>query len=97
MTTLDRGRRVATVAAVLLSLSALSGCTLFQDNMCFEGEQPLYVIDNPDGKTCIAIGDAIPDGFAAYPENRVPQKVGDKYDRWPMAKDYPWADEVKDN
>ncbi len=88
------GRRVTSVAAVLLSLSALSGCTWLQDDMCSAGEQPLYEIGHPNGGVCIANGEAVPDGFAKYPEKRVPQKVGDKYDRWPLAEDYPWPDEV---
>lgn len=62
--------------------------------MCIEGEQPVYAVDNPNGKTCIADGAAPPEGFATYPENRVPKKVGDEYDRWPLADDYPWPDEV---
>ncbi len=97
LATLARGRSVATIAVALLALSALSGCGLFQDDMCFEGEQPLYALDNPNAGLCIADGEKVPDGFATYLENRVPQKVGDEYDRWPLAEDYPWADEIKDD
>ena len=87
-------RRAAGIVAVLISSSALSGCISIQDDMCSAGEQPVYAVDNRDGKTCIDDGAAVPEGFATYPEKRVPQKVGDKYDRWPLAEDYPWADEV---
>lgn len=94
MTIFQRSRGACTVAALLLSLSVLSGCDLLADDMCSEGEEPVYALDNPTGGTCISNGAMPPDGFATYPEQRVPQKVGDEFDRWPLAKDYPWADEV---
>lgn len=62
--------------------------------MCGEGMYPTYAIDNPTGKTCVKDGMAPPNGFVAYPPNRVPEVVGDEYDRWPLAPDYPWAEEV---
>ena len=96
MTTSTRGPGSARAVAVMFALAALSGCTLFQDDMCVAGEQPLYEINHPNGGVCIADDAPVPEGFAKYPAKRVPQKVGDQYDRWPLAKDYPWADEVVD-
>ena len=94
MMTPTRRRRASSVGAALVFLLTLTACDAFQDNMCFPGEQPVYAVDNENGKTCIADGAEVPDGFDTYPEKRVPQKVGDQYDRWPLAADYPWPDEV---
>lgn len=88
------GRRAAAAVAALLSLAALGGCDLPPDDVCSQGMRPVYAVDNATGKTCVEDRDAAPEGYADYPEQRVPQTVGDKYDRWPLAEDYPWADEV---
>ncbi|RMB57772.1 hypothetical protein [Tessaracoccus antarcticus] len=94
MTNSIHGRHPARAVAVMVLFTALSGCTLFQDDMCVEGEQPVYALNHPNGGACIADEAPVPEGFAKYPEKRVPHKVGDQYDRWPLAEDYPWADEV---
>jgi len=83
------------LAAVLLSLTATAGCLEWEEGMCSEGEVPLYSIEYRSGGQCIAEGGPVPDGMATYPPGRVPQMVGDKYDRWPLGKKYPWADEVR--
>lgn len=54
----------------------------------------MYALDNPYGSHCAQDGFAVSGVWARYPPKRVPDVVGDKYDRWPLAKDYPWADEV---
>ncbi|MGV8845890.1 hypothetical protein [Tessaracoccus sp.] len=86
--------RASSIGAALVFLLTLTACDALQDDMCIPGEQPIYAVDNPNGKSCIADDATVPDGFATYPEKRVPQKVGDEYDRWPLAEDYPWPDEV---
>ncbi|MEO5653797.1 MAG: hypothetical protein ABIN79_03430 [Marmoricola sp.] len=86
-------RRVTVLATCILALG-VSGCQLITEHMCSDGEYPTYALDNPDGAYCEKDGRQPEPGFAAYPEKRVPQVVGDKYDRWPLAEDYPWRDEV---
>jgi hypothetical protein len=92
-TTAHRTGGMLLVAALLTPL--MSGCDLLgQEGQCSAGEFPVYATSNPNGGDCVKNGHKIPPGFAAYPEGRVPKYVGDKYDRWPLAKDYPWKDEV---
>ena len=86
-------RIAAGLAAATLYLSA-TGCRPYDEHVCASGEVPVYAVDNPTGAQCIPRRADPPTGFATYPEGRVPAVVGDRYDRWPLADDYPWRDEV---
>ena len=78
---------------LLIDAIGMVGCT-WQEGICSEGEYPVYALTNKNGGMCVRNGDPVPNGFAAYPDGRVPKSVNDKYDRWPLAKTYPWRDEV---
>lgn len=84
------------IPAVMMAvaLCGAAGCSYGPDNKCSEGEYPVYSLDFESGGACVADGTAPLPGYAAYPAGRAPQVVGDEYDRWPLAPDYPWADEV---
>jgi len=89
-----RRRVVGGLTAALLA-GTLTSCSLLgEEHVCSGGEFPVYATSNSTGATCVKDGDPAPDGFAAYPKGRVPEVVGDRYDRWPLAKNYPWRDEV---
>lgn len=88
-------RRAIWVGGALLAAAGVPGCGWeWQEGMCSEGEFPVYAVSNSHGGQCITDGEPVPDGLAAYPPGRVPEHVGDEYDRWPLAPDYPWRDEV---
>ena len=81
--------------AVLLVLVVLpAGCVGWEEKTCSDGDVPVYRVDNASGRACVAEGTEPPDGYVLFPPGRVPQEPNDRYDRWPLAKDYPWAEEV---
>jgi hypothetical protein len=82
---------------LVVLLVAPTGCLTWEEKMCSEGEVPVYHVDNASGRDCVTEGTEPDDGYALFPPDRVPEEPGDRYDRWPLAKDYPWADEVSDD
>ncbi|ROR90998.1 hypothetical protein EDD33_1856 [Nocardioides aurantiacus] len=81
--------------SVVIGVPALAGCLFGPERMCSQGQYPVYALDNPTGAYCETNGQPPQPGFASYPPKRVPKVVGDQYDRWPLAQDYPWKDEVR--
>ncbi|WP_407699119.1 SCO0607 family lipoprotein [Streptomyces alkaliterrae] len=77
-----RARGLGAVAAALLAGSfaavALTGCSI-RDSICGNGEYPAMTIGGT-GSQCVKNGEEVPEGYARYPEGKVPQKVDDKWD-----------------
>ncbi|MFK4066372.1 SCO0607 family lipoprotein [Streptomyces sp. NPDC029674] len=71
----------ATAAAVL------TGCST-EDAICGGGEYPVLRVGS-SGSACQPDGEEPPKGYARYPEGKVPEHVGDKWDKY-------WSDRTLD-
>ncbi|MFC8507739.1 SCO0607 family lipoprotein [Streptomyces sp. NPDC057411] len=70
------GAALASAAAVL----ALAGCGFeYQEDVCSSGEYPVLSVGGT-GSACVSDKQEPPAGFVRYPEGKVPQQVGDKWD-----------------
>ena len=74
-------------AGVLLGAVALSGLVLTSgcsapDAVCSDGEYPVKAIGNTTGSACADGGEDPPAGYVRYPSGKVPQHVGDEWDRY---------------
>jgi hypothetical protein len=69
------GFALAGAAAVLLS-----GCSL-QEASCAGGEYPVLSVGST-GSACVPDGEEPPEGYVRYPEGKVPEYVGDKWDTY---------------
>ncbi|MFD0074756.1 SCO0607 family lipoprotein [Streptomyces sp. NPDC127166] len=71
------------VAAGLTATLLLTGCGFqIQDRVCGSGHYPVKAVGNPDGGDCVADGQEPPEGWVRYPAGKVPEYVGDKWDRY---------------
>ncbi|MEU1184535.1 hypothetical protein ABZ464_44375 [Streptomyces sp. NPDC005820] len=68
---------VATAAAGLLSACSFR----IQDAQCGDGEYPVLAV-NSSGGQCVQDGQEPPKGWARYPEGKVPEYVGDRWDEY---------------
>jgi hypothetical protein len=66
--------------AVLVPLLA-AGCSL-DERICSSGEYPVKAVGNTTGAACVPDGEQPPAGYVKYPEGKVPERVGDKWDRY---------------
>lgn len=61
----------------------LAGCdNLIVEHMCSDGEYPVKPIDAGMGGQCVKDGEKPPAGLEAYPKGKVPEVVGDKWDKY---------------
>jgi hypothetical protein len=67
---------VVVVAGVFLT----TGCT--RESICADGEYPVKAVGNTTGRACQANGTQPQPGYVRYPPGKVPQYVGDKWDRY---------------
>jgi len=74
----------AGIAAALLA----TGCTI-RDQICSDGEYTVKAVGNKTGATCVSNNERPPTGYVRYPKGKVPQHVGDKWDKY-------WATVVVD-
>jgi hypothetical protein len=54
------------------------------------GEYPVKAVSNTTGSTCVLDGKEPPRGCVRYPDGKIPEHVGDKWDTY-------WADIVVDD
>lgn len=81
---LRRGLGLTLVAAAAAGL--LSACSLsFREAQCSDGEYPVLAVNNSGGQ-CLKNGEEPPQGWARYPEGKVPEYVGDKWDEYWMTR-----------
>ncbi|KUO20989.1 SCO0607 family lipoprotein [Streptomyces dysideae] len=64
----------AAVAAVL------TGCSI-KEASCGGGEYPVMTVGST-GSACVSNGEEPPEGYVRYPEGKVPEQVGDKWDTY---------------
>ncbi|MYY81583.1 hypothetical protein GT044_10005 [Streptomyces sp. SID335] len=79
------GRRSArSVVALALAGAAaaavLTGCSM-EDAVCGGGEYPVLHVGS-SGSACQPDGEDPPKGYARYPEGKVPEHIGDKWDEY---------------
>ncbi|MFF1444469.1 SCO0607 family lipoprotein [Streptomyces sp. NPDC058295] len=87
--TRSRGRARSAVAgvvgaavAVAVAVATLTGCGLqIEEASCGGGEYPVLAV-NSGGGDCVPDGEEPAQGWARYPEGKVPEKVGDKWDTY---------------
>ncbi|MFD9392188.1 SCO0607 family lipoprotein [Streptomyces sp. NPDC060000] len=75
------GAAVAAATAVW-AVVALTGCSLrIEEASCGGGQYPVLAV-NSAGSDCVPDGEEPADGWARYPEGKVPEKVGDRWDTY---------------
>ncbi|GGN08515.1 SCO0607 family lipoprotein [Streptomyces fuscichromogenes] len=80
---MKRHTRAAVLASVLaVAAGLLSACSFsMADAICGSGEYPVMTVGGTGG-ACVKNGEAAPKGTTRYPEGKVPQHVGDKWDTY---------------
>ncbi|MER6045157.1 hypothetical protein ABT136_31165 [Streptomyces sp. NPDC001856] len=86
LTTSVRPRRMRLAAAAFASVAAvvaLTGCSgwEYREDVCASGEYPVLSVGGTGG-ACVSDGKEPPAGYARYPQGKVPQEVGDKWDTY---------------
>jgi hypothetical protein len=78
------GRSARSVRGLLLACAVgaavLTGCST-EDATCGGGEYPVMTIGGT-GSACVPNGEEPPKGYTRYPEGKVPEHVGDKWDTY---------------
>ncbi|MGW5673759.1 SCO0607 family lipoprotein [Streptomyces sp. NPDC003860] len=74
-------RAVGAVLAGAFAVVALTGCSLleFEEGICSGGAYPVLTV-NGTGSACVSNGEEPPQGYARYPEGKVPKHVDDEWD-----------------
>ncbi|WP_217140322.1 SCO0607 family lipoprotein [Streptomyces sp. AC627_RSS907] len=68
------------VLACAVAAAVLTGCAT-EDAICGGGEYPVLAIGST-GSACAPNGEEPPEGYTRYPEGKVPEHVGDKWDTY---------------
>ncbi|MFC8363871.1 SCO0607 family lipoprotein [Streptomyces griseorubiginosus] len=76
-----RTARIGTALAGAAALLSLTGCAgwEYKENICSSGEYPALSVGST-GSACVPDGERPDAGYTRYPEGKVPQEVGDKWD-----------------
>ncbi|MFI1925475.1 SCO0607 family lipoprotein [Streptomyces sp. NPDC020377] len=77
------GRALAGAAvAAAVAVATLTGCSFrIEEASCGGGEYPVLAV-NSSGSDCVPDGEEPAQGWARYPQGKVPEKVGDKWDTY---------------
>ncbi|MGW0876307.1 SCO0607 family lipoprotein [Streptomyces sp. NPDC002740] len=77
------GRALAGAAvAAAVAVATLTGCSLqIEEASCGGGEYPVLAV-NSGGSDCVPDDEEPAQGWARYPQGKVPEKVGDKWDTY---------------
>jgi hypothetical protein len=80
-TTISRWTRcVGGLALAGVTAALLVGCSA-EDATCGGDEYPVLAVGST-GSTCVPEGEEPPKGYVRYPEGKVPEHVGDKWDTY---------------
>ncbi|MFF6861247.1 MULTISPECIES: SCO0607 family lipoprotein [Streptomyces] len=78
------GRSARSARGLLLvcavGAAVLTGCSM-EDATCGGGEYPVMTVGGTGG-ACVPNGEEPPKGYTRYPEGKVPEHVGDKWDTY---------------
>lgn len=78
-----RGRVTRSVWGLALAgvtAAVLTGCSV-EEAICSDGEYPVMTVGGT-GSACVANDEEPPKGYVRYPEGKVPEHVGDKWDTY---------------
>lgn len=84
---MGRPMMAALTAAGVAGIFLAGGCA-FREAICSSDEYPVAAVRNT-GRACEKDGQAPPSGWVRFPEGKVPEHVGDKWDRY-------WEDHTLD-
>jgi hypothetical protein len=70
-----------TLTAALTATLLTAGCSI-QDAICGSDHYPVKAVGSTDGGDCVREGEEPPAGYVRYPEGKVPEHVGDKWDEY---------------
>ncbi|AJE85919.1 SCO0607 family lipoprotein [Streptomyces physcomitrii] len=73
-------RTAGLAAATALAGAGLAACSI-EEASCGGGEYPVQAVGST-GSACAEKGEKPPKGYVRYPEGKVPEKVGDKWDTY---------------
>ncbi|GHH81035.1 lipoprotein [Streptomyces sulfonofaciens] len=73
-------RTAAGFVLACATAAVLTGCSA-QDAICGDGEYPVMSAGGT-GSACAPDGKEPPDGYVRYPQGKVPQHVGDRWDTY---------------
>ncbi|MFD4632389.1 SCO0607 family lipoprotein [Streptomyces sp. NPDC058284] len=73
-------RAAVGLALAGVAAAVLTGCST-EDATCGGGEYPVLRVGS-SGSACQPDGEEPPKGYARYPEGKVPEHVGDKWDKY---------------
>lgn len=71
----------ALTAVGIVGVCLLAGCSI-RERVCSPGEYPVKAVGNTTGSACQPNGEEPPEGYVRYPEGKVPEYVGDKWDNY---------------
>lgn len=77
---LVRPVRILAMASATVALLVVTGCST-EDASCGGGEYPVMTVGDT-GSACVPNGEEPPKGYTRYPEGKVPEHVGDKWDKY---------------
>lgn len=78
------GRRTRGLLGLALAGAVVAGLTTgcsMADATCGGEEYPVLAVGS-SGSACVPKGEEPPKGYARYPEGKVPEHVGDKWDEY---------------
>jgi hypothetical protein len=73
------------LALAAATVALFTGACSIQDATCGGGEYPVLVVGSA-GSACVPDDEEPPKGYARYPEGKVPEHVGDKWDTYWMTR-----------
>jgi hypothetical protein len=71
---------MAAMAAALGVTLLSAGCA--EDAICGSDDYPVKAVGSKTGQDCVPEGQEPPAGYVRYPEGKVPERVGDKWDEY---------------
>ena len=82
MTRIRVSTGLALTGAAVAAAATLTGCSLrIEEASCGGGQYPVLAV-NSSGSDCVPNGEEPAEGWARYPEGKVPEKVGDTWDTY---------------
>jgi hypothetical protein len=74
-------RHISLLLVAAVAAGGLAGCS-FREAICRSGEYPVAAVDSTTGRACVADGEEPPAGYVRFPAGKVPEHVGDEWDRY---------------
>jgi hypothetical protein len=78
---IGRGPLRALAIAGMVTASLATGCWT-HPRLCHSGEYPVKAVGNTTGRACQSNGKEPPAGYVRYPKGKIPQYVGDNWDKY---------------